>query len=516
MNYKASFFEAFLFIDLLMKRYLIIILFFNILCSDIQRLNSSNRIRYDFTNYDSSTLEVNNFRDEDELIEFIESIYESNLIPGLSISVVKNNNIVWGKQFGYANIDANIPVDENTMFILSSISKTITATALMMLHEQNLFLLDDDIDNFLPFNVNHPDYPLTPITFKMLLSHTSGIKDNWNVMPYYDGDPQIELDDYLGQYLIPGGELYNGNSNFTNSIPGTNYNYSNIGAALIGLLVEEISNQPFNQFCNDNIFTTLGMDNAFWFLSEIENLDQVALPYQVTGGSGDTCYEIGCGIYNNSNPCFCDMACIEYGDCCEDYDEVCGEDGTGSAPSNLVPYENYGYADYPSGQLRTTANNLANFMSLFINDGYHEGVRILDSETIELMKTIHFPQVSSSQGLIWYYKNNNQLFGHNGGDLGSLTEMFLSFTNNLGVVILSNSSNYSAIIQIEDAIFNFAQENEFSITGDINSDNLINIQDIVLAVNLVLNNEYSDLADLNADNAVDILDIVQLVNIILN
>ena len=499
-----------------MKRYLIIILFLNILYSDIQRLNSSNRIRYDFMNYDNNTLEVNNFRDEDELLDFIESIFESNLIPGLSIAVVKNNNIVWEKQFGFANIDADILVDENTMFILSSISKTVTATALMMLHEQNLFMLDDDIDNYLPFNVNHPDYPLTPITFKMLLSHTSGIKDNWNVMPYYDGDSQIELNNYLNQYLIPGGELYNDNSNFTNSMPGTSYNYSNIGAALIGLLVEEISNQPFNQFCNDNIFTPLGMDNAFWFLSEIEDLNQLALPYQVTGGSGDSCYEIGCGIYDSSNPCFCDMACVEYGDCCQDYDEVCGENGTGSAPSNLVPYENYGYADYPSGQLRTTANNLANFMSLFINDGYHEGVRILDSETIELMKTIHFPQANSSQGLIWYYKNNNQLFGHNGGDLGSLTEMFLSFTNNLGVVILSNSSNYSAIIQIEDAILNFAQENEFSIDGDINSDSLINIQDIILTVNLVLDNEYLDSVDLNSDNAVDILDIVQLVNIILN
>ena len=72
MNYKASFFEAFLFIDLLMKRYLIIILFFNILCSDIQRSNSSNRIRYDFTNYDTNTVEVNNIRDEDELLDFIE------------------------------------------------------------------------------------------------------------------------------------------------------------------------------------------------------------------------------------------------------------------------------------------------------------------------------------------------------------------------------------------------------------------------------------------------------------
>ena len=124
--------------------------------------------------------------------------------------------------------------------------------------------------------------------------------------------------------------------------------------------------------------------------------------------------------------------------------------------------------------------------------------------------------MNSSQGLIWYYKNNNQLFGHNGGDLGSLTEMFLSFTNNLGVVILSNSSNYSAIIQIEDAIFNFAQENEFSMIGDINSDSLINIQDIILTVNLILSNEYSGSVDLNTDNAIDILDIVQLINIILN
>ena len=73
----------------------------------------------------------------------------------------------------------------------------------MQLFEQNLFMLDDDIDSYLPFDVNHSDYPLVPITFKMLLSHTSGIKDNWSVMPYYEGDPQIELAYYLNQYLTP-------------------------------------------------------------------------------------------------------------------------------------------------------------------------------------------------------------------------------------------------------------------------------------------------------------------------
>jgi len=501
-----------------MNKYVIIILFLNSLFA--QRIDDQvlNRIRQDYNPREQPTPEINNYRDEEELLQFIESTMQTHLVPGLSISIVKGERIVWEKYFGHANIDEGISVDEGTMFILSSISKTITATALMQLFEDDLFMLDDDIDDYLPIEVNHPDYQGTPITFRMLLSHTSGIKDNWNVMPYYDGDSELELGYYLEEYLTPGGEFYGSNSNFTSSMPGTNNVYSNIGAALIGFLVEEISNQPFNEYCNENIFEPLAMDNAFWFLSEIENLDQVALPYQLTGGSGNTCFEIGCGVYDEANPCFCDLACLYYSDCCPDYDEVCGEDGTGSNAGNLTEYMNYGYSDYPSGQLRTTSNNLAKFMCAYINDGVYNGVRILDSETIELIKTIPYPNVDSQQGLIWYYKNSNgrTLFGHNGGDIGSLTEMFISFSDNLGVVLLSNSSNYNAIIQIENAVFDFAEETDFMTVGDINSDNLINIQDIVLVINLVLNNEYNPLGDLNSDETVDVLDIVQLVNIILN
>jgi CubicO group peptidase (beta-lactamase class C family) len=501
-----------------MTRYLFTFIFLSILIPKNFEDYTLDRIRKDFISREQLALDLSNYRDEDELIQFIESTMETHLIPGLSISIVKNNDIVWDKHFGYANIDENILVNENTMFILSSISKTVTATALMQLYEQNLFMLDDDIDNYLSFNVNHPDYPLVPITFKMLLSHTSGIKDNWGVMPYYEGDSDVELNYYLNQYLTPGGNLYNSSSNFTNSMPGTNYSYSNIGAALIGLLVEEISAQPFNEYCNENIFEPLDMDNTSWFLSEIDNLDQVALPYQITSGSGDTCFEIGCGIYDESNPCFCDLACIDYGDCCSDYDDVCGEDGSGSNQGNLTTQGNYGYADYPSGQLRTTSNNLARFMALFMNDSTYNDAGILDPNTIELIKTIHYPQVNSTQGLIWYYKNQNErtLFGHNGGDIGSLTEMFISFSNNIGVILLSNSSNYNAIVEIENAIFNFAEETDFAVIGDVNGDEIINIQDIVLVVNFILNSLYSDLADLNSDSTVDILDIVQLVNIILN
>jgi len=500
------------------NKYIIIILLFNSLSSQIIENGLLNRIRYDFTSRQESSIQINNYRDEEELLQFIESIMQTHLIPGLSISIVKDENIIWEQYFGYANIHENIVVDASTMYILSSISKTITVTALMQLFEENLFFLDDDIDNYLPFEINHPDYQSTPITFRMLLSHTSGIKDNWSVMPYYDGDSELELGYYLEEYLTIGGEFYGSNSNFTNSMPGTNYSYSNIGAALIGLLVEEISNQPFNEYCNENIFEPLVMDNAFWFLSEIENLDQVALPYQLSGGSGDTCFEIGCGVYDENNPCFCDFQCVYYNDCCTDYDEVCGEDGTGSNQGNLVEYMNFGYSDYPSGQLRTTSNNLAKFMSAYINNGIYNGVRILDSETIELIKTIHYPNIDSDQGLIWYYKNSNgrTLFGHNGGDIGSSTEMFLSFSNNLGVVLLTNSNNYNALIQIENAVFDFAEEIDFTTIGDINQDSLIDILDIILIVNIIFINEYNILADINSDSIINILDIIAIVNIILN
>tara|TARA_B100000614_G_C14101697_1_gene307469 strand:- start:223 stop:507 length:285 start_codon:yes stop_codon:yes gene_type:complete len=94
--------------------------------------------------------------------------------------------------------------------------------------------------------------------------------------------------------------------------------------------------------------------------------------------------------------------------------------------------------------------------------------------------------------------------------------MFISFSDSIGVILLSNSTNYNAVVEIEDAIFNFVEQNEFMTLGDINSDNSINIQDVVLVINFILNNEYSSIADLNSDQLVDVIDIVLLVNIIIN
>ena len=106
-----------------------------------QKLSRTPKIIKNLNQYDFE-LGRYSIRNESQLLNFIETTMETYLIPGMQISIVKGGNIVWNKHFGYANIDENILVDENTMFILSSASKAITASALMHAFELNLFSVD--------------------------------------------------------------------------------------------------------------------------------------------------------------------------------------------------------------------------------------------------------------------------------------------------------------------------------------------------------------------------------------
>ena len=242
------------------------------------------------------------------------------------------------------------------------------------------------------------------------------------------------------------------------------------------------------------------------------------MPYRLDGGDGDNCYDIGCGIFDGNNPCQCDDACVYYGDCCYDYEEVCGEEGTGSGDINFDSIGHYGYADYPSGQLRSSATDLAKFAILYTNGGVYNNIEILNEETIEFMKDIPYPNIDSQQAIIWYYKNQagRNLFGHNGGDLGVSTDMFISLSDEVGVILLTNSANYSSMIEIEEAIFVYSETFGFDIKGDLNFDGNINVVDVVLLINFILENQYSSIGDLNSDGLLNIQDVVLLVGSILD
>jgi len=315
---------------------------------------------------------------------------EQRHISGLSAVLVQGGEIKWYKNYGLANREENIPVGENTVFMIASVSKTITGTALMQLYEDSLFQLNDPVNDYLPFSVINPNHPDSAITFLQLLTHTSSIRDNWPLLVYFDGDAPIALGDFLFDYLDTTGADYNAALNYYTYAPLTTYNYCNVAVALCGYLVETISGMPFNEFCNTNIFEPLCMENTGWFLSEVDT-PLVAHPYSYIGGA-------------------------------------------------YVDNGLYGYPDYPDGQLRTTSLSLAKFMTAHMQYGAFDGIHILDSSTVALMRSSVVPTIDPTQGLIFYKYSDayGTWWGHNGGDAGASTNMYFNEATETGLIILTN------------------------------------------------------------------------------
>jgi CubicO group peptidase (beta-lactamase class C family) len=102
-------------------------------------------------------------------------------MPGLAACIVKGGKVAWCNGYGLADIEANRAVTPDTVFLIASVSKTVTAVALMQLWENGAFELDDDVAMALPFAVDHPSSGL-PITYRGLLTHTASVRDNWDVI----------------------------------------------------------------------------------------------------------------------------------------------------------------------------------------------------------------------------------------------------------------------------------------------------------------------------------------------
>ena len=341
---------------------------------------------------------------QSELDNFITTHMATEHISGLSAVLVRDNAIVWYGNYGLADREANIPVTDSTIFMLASASKTITATALMQLVEDGMIGLEDPANDHLPFTVVNPNHPDSVITVKQLLTHTASIADNWDIMPYTVGDPTTPLGDFLFDYLDASGANYDPLMNYNSFAPNSTYQYTNIGIALVGYLVETVSGMPFNTYCNQNIFAPLCMDNTGWFLSELDTT-RIARPYSYFDG-----------IYNDNGL--------------------------------------YGYADYPDGMLRTTALSLAKFMYAHMNQGHFNGVQLLDTATVALMHSAVIPAIDPGQGIIFYSYDNafGTWWGHNGGDLGVSTNMFFDEATNTGLITLTNSDGDHE--PIRDAILN--------------------------------------------------------------
>ena len=214
-----------------------------------------------------------------DLDEFLQKKMETDHIPGLAAGMVKKNKLVWSKGYGWANLTERIPMSPDTLQNIGSISKTFTTTALMQLWEKGKFQLDDDVSDYLSFEVRHPDFADAAITFRHLMTHRSSIDDGSAYSEAYAcGDPKTSLGSWMEAYLTTTGVHYNPEENFHPWAPEGGWSYCNVAYGLLAHLVEKIADAPFGDYCKTHIFEPLGMGETSWYLADIDTARH-AVPY---------------------------------------------------------------------------------------------------------------------------------------------------------------------------------------------------------------------------------------------
>lgn len=324
----------------------------------------------------------------DNVFRVVEEGVASGAYPGAEILVVRKGVVVAHEAFGYAQrIPSTRVLEEGTIFDLASVSKLFTATAAMMLVERGYMRLDDPISMFL----KHPGFTQPDkrdIRIRHLLTHTSGLP-SW--LPIFrEGSGKDFYLDRIAKATMQ-------------AQPGTTYIYSDLGAILLGFIVEEVSGQSLDVFLKENLFDPLGMENTMYNPGP-EWEDRVAATEIDTSWRGRVI--VG---------------------------EVHDENAAGLG----------GVAGHAG--LFSTARDLAIFGQMLLNLGSYNGVHVLSPNTVLLMIQNHTLGLGVRRGLGFDLKSSTfssagDLMG--GGTFGHLgftgTSIWIDPSNQLVTILLTN------------------------------------------------------------------------------
>jgi CubicO group peptidase (beta-lactamase class C family) len=317
-------------------------------------------------------------------------------LAGLAVGVVRDSELVYTKNLGMADITQGKPITSNTVFRIASISKTFTAIGLIQLWEQGRFKLDDPVNEYLKtFEVVHKDPSAPPVTFRQMLTHTSGIGEAPSVLDALmmlvgkdRGFIESEED------RIPLGEFYQGRFQ-TEVYPDTKWAYANHAFAILGQLVEDISGESFPDYMLKHVFEPLGMLHTDYLFTE-RVFPEFAQGYNFKKGKFD--------------------------------------------PIPLKLRLLMG-----AGSVFSSVNDMARYMAALMNGGANQYGRILKPETLEMMMTSQLdtdPRVFGMGLAFWLEKFGDHLVaGHGGSHPGFISQMKIAPEDKLGVVVFTNTSD---------------------------------------------------------------------------
>ncbi len=187
----------------------------------------------------------------------IDSIFHelySDNEPGAAIAVVQNGKIVFKKGYGSANLEYDIPVSSESIFHIASISKQFTVFSILLLQSEGKLDFDDDIRKYIP---ELPDFGET-ITLRQLASHTSGLRDQWNILAMAGW----RMDDVITKEHVLKMLARQKDLNFS---PGEEFMYCNTGFTLLAEVVARVSGITFAKFTKEMIFDPLKMSNTQFY-----------------------------------------------------------------------------------------------------------------------------------------------------------------------------------------------------------------------------------------------------------
>ena len=317
---------------------------------------------------------------------------EQHNVPGMVAMVVSNDSILFAGGYGYADREEKIPADPyQTVWRVASISKTVTATAVMQLVQDGKLDLNRNVNEYLT-GLQIPEKFGKPVTLKHLLTHTAGFDDRYLNKSFRTREEWPPLKDFISDILPQ--RLYP---------PGKIYSYSNIGNALTALVVEEITAQDFNTYCRENIFLPLGMERTSFRV-------RPAMEEHLYKG-----YSYRNGTYHE------------------------------------IPFDYLG--DYPAGQLLSPAHEFARFMICHLNEGKYDTTRILSKEITRQMHITQFTHHHELNGGIgWAFHldevRGNKVSQHGGGYMGLQTRMHLLPGQNTGIFMACNVSGTGIMNQV--------------------------------------------------------------------
>lgn len=350
----------------------------------------------------------------EDFIENLEALISEEMarykVPGSSIAIVKNDQIVYSQGFGARNLEENLPTTPETLFNIASCTKSIICLCVMKLEEEGKLQRFDPISKYIPCTLGYRD---APITIHHLMTHTSGIPEIVGGIAHLDLAMEMKIEAPFIPFMSWNDFFrhINGASEFISEKPGKRFYYQNYGYTMLGRIIEDVSGTNLPEFIKDHILSPLKMNQSTFLKEELEKIKNVSQAYKMSNQEKR--------IVNTSY-----------------YREN----------------EIFGYAP---GGLFSSIVELTNLMMMYLQQGRFKGTDFIGSDKIEAMFSMHWKETVNSKSYSTMIGNfgkggygyglaiHDDFFGyrlvhHSGSWIGASAWIAMIPELHLGVVFLSN------------------------------------------------------------------------------